>query len=195
MFEHLPPARLLVKAPAVPAHSTQPCHQQKDCLSQPGSTQQGKPQETALDASPGSTAQARNHSTDDGGTTVSAEVRRPERVSTTEKTAAMTKDPGESPRSHQHLPMQPDLQDPGHRLSCTVDAPVFCLLTSLLPTSLKKQQPLMSRGSCFQGPEPAHPLLSPTIAGTGMWCPVAYLVVRGQPLTTLLTQPSGGLLP
>lgn len=64
--EHLPPARLLVKAPAVPAHSTQPCHQQKDCLSQPGSTQQGKPQETALDASPGYTVQARNHSTNGG---------------------------------------------------------------------------------------------------------------------------------
>lgn len=116
MFEHLPPARLLVKAPAVPAHSTQPCHQQKDCLSQPGSTQQGKPQETALDASPGSTAQARNHSTD-GGTTVSAEVRRPERVGTTGETAAMTKDPREPPRSRQNLPMQPDQQDAGHRLS------------------------------------------------------------------------------
>lgn len=51
--EHLPPARLLVKAPAEPTHSTQPCHQQKDCLSQLGSTQQGKPQETALDVGPG----------------------------------------------------------------------------------------------------------------------------------------------
>lgn len=66
----------------------------------------------------------------------------------------MTKDPGEPPRSCQHLPMQPDQQDPGYHLSCTLDIPVFCLITSLLPTSPRRLQPLMRGGPVSKTPSP-----------------------------------------
>lgn len=46
-----------------------------------------------------------------------------------------TKDPGEPSRSHQHLPMQPDRQDSGHRPvlygRCTSVLPAYILATYL----------------------------------------------------------------